>query len=77
MMIDMNARIAADRAFAKVSGYGPDFFDVPAATAWLTLAAAATLKRHVAPGEHDGRLSSVSFPICTSSSFAGPVRPST
>jgi ABC transport system ATP-binding/permease protein len=26
--IDMNARIAADRAFAAASGYGPDFFDV-------------------------------------------------
>jgi ABC transport system ATP-binding/permease protein len=26
--IDMNARIAADPAFAAASGYGPDFFDV-------------------------------------------------
>ena len=26
--IDMNARIAADPAFAAGSGYGPDFFDV-------------------------------------------------
>lgn len=26
--LDMNALIAADRAFAAGSGYGPDFFDV-------------------------------------------------
>jgi hypothetical protein len=28
--IDLNARIAADPAYSKVSGYGPSFFDVSA-----------------------------------------------
>jgi ABC transport system ATP-binding/permease protein len=31
--IDMNARIAADPAFSRVSGYGQAFFDLPPVTA--------------------------------------------
>jgi ABC-type multidrug transport system ATPase subunit/pSer/pThr/pTyr-binding forkhead associated (FHA) protein len=37
--IDMNARIAADPEFAKVSTFGTSFFDVSASSAYLTLAA--------------------------------------
>jgi len=38
-LVDMNARIAADRGFARYSRYGPDFFDVPAPVLVLILCA--------------------------------------
>jgi ABC transport system ATP-binding/permease protein len=38
-LADFNDRIAADPAYAKVSGYGRGFFDVPALTTYAILAA--------------------------------------
>jgi ABC transport system ATP-binding/permease protein len=36
-VVELNARIAADPAYSKVSGYGPSFFDISAPTTCLVL----------------------------------------